>query len=78
MLNQTLQWHTPHRYYIAVIKRDLLGDTVVHRMWGALYSRRGGQKVDVFGTDEEAAQRHLEKLSRVRSKRGYVLKKVEH
>ncbi len=71
MINETIRFQSDGRYYVATLKEDLLGDIVVHRIWGGLLNRRGGQKIDVFGENVEAARKKLLSICRTRYRHGY-------
>lgn len=70
----TIRWlraEPPPRYYLAELKRDLLGFWVVQRHWGAVGSARGGEYTSVH-EDFKAAERTIERIAKRRARRGYV------
>ncbi|CAN7625459.1 WGR domain-containing protein [Pararhizobium sp. LjRoot238] len=58
------------RYYMLSIEATLFGEIAVVRAWGRI-GRRGGEKSDVFSTEQEAAWHFLE-LVRKKRQRGYI------
>lgn len=69
-----LRWEHPEkkRYYVARLQKDLLGDWVVTKIWGGLGSA-GGRVVHILCESEKDGVFLIEKISKVRSRRGYVL-----
>lgn len=57
------------RYYMLAIQPTLFGETAVVRSWGRI-GRRGGERIDVFGTELEAVAHFLD-LARRRHRKGY-------
>lgn len=66
------RWVHPEkrRYYLAELDRDLLGDWVLVRAWGALGSRLGQVRQTIVQSEEEG-QRLLRAIERRRHQRGY-------
>ena len=71
--NIYLRWEniTRQRYYRIVLKRDLLGDWIVTRIWGSLVSGRGRMTHLPCSSYEEGIQL-IQKISKTRLSRGYV------
>lgn len=65
-----LRTEPPPRYYLALLRRDLLGHWVVQRHWGALGTHRGGEKTSVHPSPD-AARAALERIARARARHGY-------
>jgi predicted DNA-binding WGR domain protein len=59
------------RYYEARVLQDLFGGWIVHRVWGGIGSRFGGQQTDPV-LSERAAIEAVALLDRRGRKRGYV------
>lgn len=57
------------RYYMLAIQPTLFGETAVVRNWGRI-GRRGGERTDVFGTEQEAMAHFLD-LARRKQRKGY-------
>ncbi|MGO8064152.1 WGR domain-containing protein [Rhizobium leguminosarum] len=57
------------RYYTLAIEPTLFGETAVMRSWGRI-GRRGGERTDVFGTEQEAVAHFLD-LARRKRRKGY-------
>ncbi|MBY3246345.1 WGR domain-containing protein [Rhizobium laguerreae] len=57
------------RYYTLAIEPTLFGETAVVRSWGRI-GRRGGERTDVFGTEQEAVAHFLD-LARRKRRKGY-------
>ncbi|MBA5800638.1 WGR domain-containing protein [Rhizobium changzhiense] len=57
------------RYYMLGIQLTLFGETAVVRSWGRI-GRRGGERTDVFGTEQEAVVHFLD-LARRKHRKGY-------
>ncbi|MBW8787591.1 MULTISPECIES: WGR domain-containing protein [Rhizobium] len=62
------------RYYTLAIEPTLFGETAVLRSWGRI-GRRGGERTDVFGTEQEAVAHFLD-LARRKHRKGYRPTKV--
>lgn len=59
------------RYYKLILSRDLLGDWIVTRVWGALYQSRGRASHIPCSTYRDAMQL-IDKICKTRMKRGYT------
>ncbi|NKM58905.1 WGR domain-containing protein [Rhizobium anhuiense] len=57
------------RYYMLAIQPTLFGETAVVRNWGRI-GRRGGERTDMFGTEQEAVAHFLD-LARRKHRKGY-------
>ncbi|NKL02779.1 WGR domain-containing protein [Rhizobium leguminosarum bv. viciae] len=57
------------RYYTLAIEPTLFGEAAVLRSWGRI-GRRGGERTDAFGTEEEAVAHFLD-LARRKRRKGY-------
>ncbi|MGF9566883.1 WGR domain-containing protein [Neorhizobium sp. BT27B] len=57
------------RYYMLSIQPTLFGEIAVMRSWGRI-GNIGGEMMDVFDTERDAAQHFLE-LARRKRKKGY-------
>ncbi|MBY3314995.1 WGR domain-containing protein, partial [Rhizobium laguerreae] len=57
------------RYYTLAIEPTLFGETAVVRSWGRI-GRHGGERTDVFGTEQEAVAHFLD-LARRKRRKGY-------
>ena len=57
------------RYYTLSLQTTLFGDIAVTRCWGRI-GRRGRDKTDLFGSDQEAI-RHFLELARLKRRKGY-------
>ncbi|RXT19589.1 WGR domain-containing protein [Rhizobium leguminosarum] len=57
------------RNYTLAIEPTLFGETAVLRSWGRI-GRRGGERTDVFGTEQEAVAHFLD-LVRRKHQKGY-------
>jgi predicted DNA-binding WGR domain protein len=68
----TQLWKNPakRRYYRVQIAPDLFGDLCLVRSWGSLDTARGNSKLEVLPRWQEA-QRHLDKISKERARKGY-------
>jgi len=73
-MNKAIQWihHRKRKYYAVLVCRDLLGDWVLirEREWGSLDSKRGGQKTELLGSEDEAVSK-LKDISKRRLAHGY-------
>jgi len=58
------------RYYMLSIETTLFGEIAVVRAWGRI-GRRGGEKSEVFSTEQKAASHFLE-LARKKRQKGYI------
>lgn len=68
-----MEWINPNkrRYYRATVQHDLLGFVVVVRDYGSLDTARGGRKVDIAASQQDA-DRLLNVISKARIRRGYL------
>jgi predicted DNA-binding WGR domain protein len=68
----TQLWKNPEtrRYYRVQVAPDLFGDLCLVRSWGSLDTARGNSKLEVLPGWQEA-QRHLDKISKERIRKGY-------
>ncbi|WP_117190204.1 WGR domain-containing protein [Rhizobium terrae] len=57
------------RYYMLSIQPTLFGEIVLMRCWGRI-GKRGGEKSEVFASEQEAAA-HFLKLARRKHQKGY-------
>ncbi|UFW68896.1 WGR domain-containing protein (plasmid) [Rhizobium laguerreae] len=55
------------RYYTLAIEPTLFGETAVVRSWGRI-GKCGGERTDVFGTEQEAVAHFLDLARRKRRK----------
>lgn len=67
-----MRWHAREsgRYYVATAQRNLWGEWEVWRAWGAVGTRRGGERFDP-ALDQRAALEALAAVAARREKRGY-------
>lgn len=72
------RWVHPEkrRYYLAELDRDLLGDLVLVRAWGALGSKLGQVRQTVVESEAEG-DKMLRAIERRRRKRGYQSVQME-
>lgn len=70
---QGMEWINieKRRYYRTTVKHDLLGFTVVVRDYGSLDTARGGRKVDIVDSMQEA-DRLVQRIDKIRLRRGYI------
>jgi predicted DNA-binding WGR domain protein len=66
-----VRWETASRYYEVRLERDLLDDWVLLVARGGRWSRLGALQT-IFVLDEAEGLRKIEKLHKVRRRRGYV------
>lgn len=67
---QTISFKTETRYYRLGLQQDLLGDWIIQRSWGGIYSRIHGSKQHAFPT-LELAEKHLALLTKKRQQKKY-------
>lgn len=60
------------RFYMMTIQPNLFGGSSLIRAWGRI-GTRGRQKVELF-ENEDTADRALDRLARIRQRRGYVVR----
>ncbi len=63
-------WVTNDRYYHAVIQEDLFGRLTLVKTWGGRRNNLGGREIDPIES-YYAGKQEIEKISKVREKRGY-------
>lgn len=66
------RWESQHRYYQAVIQRNLFGDWELLRIWGRKGSALGRQVMTQCDSQADA-DALLERIAKVRARHGYVL-----
>ena len=68
-----LRWQNieKNRYYQIFLSRDLLGDWVVTKSWGNLYTA-AGRVTHVACVSLDEAKKLINKIVHTRKKRGYV------
>ena len=66
------RWESDKRYYTARLHTDLLGDTLVARVWGGLHNNLGNGD-QLLVADHAEGQRILDAIDRVRVKHKYKL-----
>lgn len=66
---------TNQRYYLVYVTRDLFGEWVILRSWGGI-NKAGGQTLTAPCLSYEDALVKIEKIKKIREKRGYRLRKI--
>jgi predicted DNA-binding WGR domain protein len=61
-----------YRYYMVHLRQDLWGRWELHRAWGGIRTRRGGEQVTPLGAREEGLPL-VRQVHRRRLSRGYQL-----
>lgn len=72
MMLREWNFRSEDRGYALLLGRDLLGDLILVRRWWGLYTKLGGQKTAVIGSEAEAMVR-VDAEIRLRQRRGYSL-----
>lgn len=65
------------RFYVMQVTRTLFGEWCLIREWGRIGSA-GGQRMTDYAASREEAETALEKLSNLKSRRGYHLCEFSH
>lgn len=72
-MNQLWHHFEKRRYYRVYLIRDLWGQKCIVRSWGSLDTHSGGFKI--MNLEESSFKEAIERINRMRLKRGYVLVK---
>lgn len=68
----TQRYESATRYYVVHCAPDLFGEWLLSRFWGGKDSRRGGERHMPLA-DPATGIRVLQRIARVRARRGYWL-----
>ena len=67
---QIISFKTETRYYRLELQQDLLGDWIIQRAWGGIYTRIHGSKQHAYPS-LELAEKHLAILIKERQRKKY-------
>lgn len=74
----SLRWEHPQkkRYYQVLLAKDLFGDWVITKAWGAI-DQAQGRVVHIYCPSFLDAKKILDDIVKTRKRRGYYLSKIQ-